>query len=914
MHAPRCMRLEGGADAHAVGWGRGQGRVDCQVCSSRCGIVGVSALSIVVNIRVGATPIMKRPAAADICPGVALYDASQYTELVHTYANRGECFADLGCGLHCQGHAARVVKKNGQVTHLRCRLRTSSPPCSWAAILCEARDGSVELLRLPHGMHANHNSHSQSQGVHGWADLSERKAVADKLLATATARPTRALREARLAKTPVVNVQLKQVQRLKQQVVRSQYGCRTVGQLREAVAKRQRVPAAACRTQGFFCFSSIRAKGKQLQFTVVATTRKLQSRWVNCTHCVAAIDGGFKFNLLGWPLHVLGHVNAAGRFGLCALGLTSSMDGAQIRAMLKGFRDSTVQVTQGDTTKRLAMSDAETAYRRAMAEVFRASNLMCFFHVKQAAKEYLRKHLSRTKKECDAIWAGVSADIDLIRAAHTTEDWKSRLGAVKEKWAAEGIDEQTHWVDPKGVDHNCVAYFDQQWGAQCPEWYVGASKGAVAPSTNNGAESCIKNTRFDVGNVVGSVGETVAFLLSQVEAVSRTDYDPDEPRDIERALWHRAAAFSTLFKTDKVRPVPVDGQTYYCCAPRAVVEDVCDRPVLSGKRAAALVQAFARQRVGGVTSADQLCQFVGPSGARVFGIGSAGPFCSCLAFSHPRHCLHTLALDVYMGRRELPPWTDDVPLAMAAKGNKPKAPGRGAVPIKVDEKDRLISRLQAQVCKLTKQLTPSCDTQKRRRLVGKTADSTNAQPESPSTRSAREQSNAAALVANLEVLATDPSIGMESCPRPVGQPRLPAGGPALLVPATGKCLALCCVAASRSEEWAVVPRRPDGTPVVLARLVEEDIVANSFLLSKVGPAGIGPERVGELVMGQYAEAKDLPYFAAAVGGAIGVQGPLEDAWVQGMRYFGSGPLVMIVELYYLVGKSAPHYKLLQSWL
>ena len=108
--------------------------------------------------------------------------------------------------------------------------------------------------------------------------------------------------------------------------------------------------------------------------------------------------------------------------------------------------------------------------------------------------------------------------------------------------------------------------------------------------------------------------------------------------------------------------------------------------------------------------------------------------------------------------------------------------------------------------------------------------------------------------------------------------------------------------------------RPGGTPVDLSRLVQEDILANDFLLGKVGPAGMAVERVGSLVMGEYAESKDLPHFAAALGGAIGVQPPADEDTVQGRKYYGDGPLVMLVELYYLVGKSAPHNKFLQSWL
>ena len=84
----------------------------------------------------------------------------------------------------------------------------------------------------------------------------------------------------------------------------------------------------------------------------------------------------------------------------------------------------------------------------------------------------------------------------------------------------------TAWSGPRGAGHNFVGYFTSQWVVQAPEWYVGASMGATAPGTNNGAESCINNTRSDAGNVVGSVGETVAFMLAQVEAVPRTEHDP----------------------------------------------------------------------------------------------------------------------------------------------------------------------------------------------------------------------------------------------------------------------------------------------------------------------------------------------------------------------------------------------------
>ena len=173
----------------------------------------------------------------------------------------------------------------------------------------------------------------------------------------------------------------------------------------------------------------------------------------------------------------------------------------------------------------------------------------------------------------------------------------------------------------------------------------------------------------------------------------------------------------TLFRSDKVQAVPFEGQTYYCCLPRGATEDVCDRPPISTQRATSLAHQFAVQRAGGHTTFDQLCEIAGPVGGRAFCIGRGGVFCTCPAFSHPRQCLHTLGLEVFLGKRDLPDWVDDVPLALSARGNKPKAPGRGAVPITADEKDRLIAQLQAQVCKLAKQALPNLNPAQRRRTV-----------------------------------------------------------------------------------------------------------------------------------------------------------------------------------------------------
>ena len=50
------------------------------------------------------------------------------------------------------------------------------------------------------------------------------------------------------------------------------------------------------------------------------------------------------------------------------------------------------------------------------------------------------------------------------------------------------------------------------------------SDNQLAITTNNGAESCVKQTRNDGGNVVGAVGPVLKFMLQQVENESSSSW------------------------------------------------------------------------------------------------------------------------------------------------------------------------------------------------------------------------------------------------------------------------------------------------------------------------------------------------------------------------------------------------------
>ena len=131
--------------------------------------------------------------------------------------------------------------------------------------------------------------------------------------------------------------------------------------------------------------------------------------------------------------------------------------------------------------------------------------------------------------------------------------------------------------------------------------------------------------------------------------------------------------------------------------------------------------------------------------------------------------------------------------------------------------------------------------------------------------------------------------------------------------ANGRCLTNCFSAAANPEDWQQAPRKPDRTAADLARLVQEDDWARDFLLTKALDAGMPGDRVAQLLQGEYAEAVDIPHFAKAVGGCIGVVPPAGESGEQSTRYYGERPLKVKVGLYSSQNKKSPHYKVFQSW-
>ena len=269
---------------------------------------------------------------------------------------------------------------------------------------------------------------------------------------------------------------------------------------------------------------------------------------------------------------------------------------------------------------------------------------------------------------------------------------------------------------------------------------------------------------MDAGSAIGSIGETMHFLLEQATAVSRGVFDPTETRPRTVLLWQKACAFKSLFNTDKIQRIQRHKSTYYCCSPRSdpMGDDVRDRATVSAAHAAKVVQAFTDQLEGKNTTVDHLMSFAGGSGSRIFGFNGRAGFCTCPAFYPHRQCFHIVGLSVFLGLVDPPETLDTTAVSMMARGNKRKAPGRGAVPLRADEKDVRIAQLEAKVrklsgCKTPKRapeiVQPTCLQKPAKRLRQKTNGSGIACRDSPIETAAQEtlgvQQNAAVMLQDL---------------------------------------------------------------------------------------------------------------------------------------------------------------------
>ena len=194
---------------------------------------------------------------------------------------------------------------------------------------------------------------------------------------------------------------LSQVQGLKRGLMQKAFRAKILGDLAEGTATRATQPASEHRA--WWCFQDLKFddKGKPL-VTLGVTTPHLCHRWSHGK--IAAVDRAHKFNVLGWPVTMMGVINPAGRYGLCGLLLDSVISLEQTIVVFHGFGDAVGRVTGASPAKSHSVSDGEIPLREAAASAFGSKPVMCWFHVKKMVKEYLQRWVKgplETRKAAD---------------------------------------------------------------------------------------------------------------------------------------------------------------------------------------------------------------------------------------------------------------------------------------------------------------------------------------------------------------------------------------------------------------------------------------------------------------------------------------------------------------------------------
>ena len=137
------------------------------------------------------------------------------------------------------------------------------------------------------------------------------------------------------------------------------------------------------------------------------------------------------------------------------------------------------------------------------------------------------------------------------QGAQSPEDFRVRVAAVKGRWASDNLAARTAHRTKAGDATDFLVYFQRQWVDTTPEWYIGAT-GGIAPSTNNATERYIRTLRTHSGQKVASIGQTLQFMLEQVEFEAKNTWCPTEARQAPLDVWRRAGDFLPLVPAGRV--------------------------------------------------------------------------------------------------------------------------------------------------------------------------------------------------------------------------------------------------------------------------------------------------------------------------------------------------------------------------
>ena len=257
---------------------------------------------------------------------------------VQSFPSRQDAYKHLGVNLGVRSHAARVHKTLPRHSFLRCKLWNSQPACDWRGALFWDVDGKWELraMKMESALTIT-RIRLQFLATGGFSSLAQRSHILQMFdTAAVQARPRQALRGYLLDPIETSeSITLAQVQRLGKTTLSEL--CRSRVDLGEMVQWAKPFCSMPIGEHTpFFCVREIeRTSAGKPKVTLVASTKSLMDRWHESSMC--CIGGGYKFNIVAYPCHLIGIANSEGNIAVTAIATTSTQETDHITHMLKQY-------------------------------------------------------------------------------------------------------------------------------------------------------------------------------------------------------------------------------------------------------------------------------------------------------------------------------------------------------------------------------------------------------------------------------------------------------------------------------------------------------------------------------------------------------------------------------------------------
>lgn len=177
-------------------------------------------------------------------------------------------------------------------------------------------------------------------------------------------------------------------------------------------------------------------------------------------------DTTYKITVEGHPLLVVGASDMGGHFHMLGLMLACSETSDDYEFLFRSLRFGVENIIKGKMTVSVSISDAAGAIHNGFNRVFSDfdfDTVMCYFHV---VLNFNKRKFNDAENK-----SKIRDDMEYLKMAHSKEVFEAGGSLFVQKW----MDKESEFAKN----------FDETYLRRHPNWYNGAVKPKLAPTTNN---------------------------------------------------------------------------------------------------------------------------------------------------------------------------------------------------------------------------------------------------------------------------------------------------------------------------------------------------------------------------------------------------------------------------------------------